>query len=275
MARCRGPGIRRAVGVIAAAQRSYSSCTQYKENVAAARATLRERGLADVEVTYVGDWYTHPGFIEANAARVRDAIATLPPALQERAELVFTAHSIPVSMADKYPYRRQFEETCALIAASVNARRAPAEQYNHVAVYQSRSGRPEDPWLGPDIGEYLRDLVARGVPAAVLSPAGFLIDHVEVLYDLDVEAAAIAGEIGLTHRPRRHGRRPPAVPGHAGRRRDGHRPRYAGRPLPLVATLDRGRHAARVRLTRSSRWRRAAHGAMTGNPEGEAPAGHP
>src|SRR6478735_1043601 len=190
-------GVRRAVGVIAAAQRSYSSCTQYKENVAAARATLRERGLADVEVTYVGDWYTHPGFIEANASRVRDAIATLPPALQERAELVFTAHSIPVSMSDRYPYRRQFEETCALIAASVNAGRAPGQHYNHVAVYQSRSGRPEDPWLGPDIGEYLRDLVARGVPAAVLSPAGFLIDHVEVLYDLDVEAAAIAGEIGL------------------------------------------------------------------------------
>jgi ferrochelatase len=190
-------GVRRAVGVIAAAHRSYSSCTQYKENVTAARATLRERGLADVEVTYVNDWYTHPGFIEANASRVRDAIATLPPALQSRAEIVFTAHSIPVSMADKYPYRGQFEETSDLIAARVNADRPPDARLDHVAIYQSRSGRPEDPWLGPDVCEYLRGLAAREGAAAVLSPAGFLIDHVEVLYDLDVEAAAIASEIGL------------------------------------------------------------------------------
>src|SRR4051812_37813601 len=154
-------GVRRAVGVIAAAHRSYSSCTQYKENVVAARATLRERGLADVEVTYVNDWYTHPGFIEANASRVRDAIATLPPALQSRAEIVFTAHSIPVSMADKYPYRRQFEETSDLIAARVNADRPPDAQLDHVAIYQSRSGRPEDPWLGPDICEYLRGMAER------------------------------------------------------------------------------------------------------------------
>jgi ferrochelatase len=190
-------GVRRAVGLIAAAHRSYSSCTQYKENVAAARATLRERGLADVEVTYVSDWHTHPGFIEANATRVREAIATLSPTLQDRAELVFTAHSIPVSMAEKYPYRRQYEQSCDLIAASVNAARPPTARLAHAAVYQSRSGRPEDPWLGPDIGEYLRDLAARGVSAAVLSPAGFLIDHVEVLYDLDVEGAAVAREIGL------------------------------------------------------------------------------
>ena len=191
-------GVRRAVGLIAAAHRSYSSCTQYKENVTAARATLRERGLADVEVTYVGDWHTHPGFIAANAARVREAITTLPAALQAVAELVFTAHSIPLSMADKYPYRRQFEATSNLIAATVNAGREPAARLEHVAVYQSRSGRPEDPWLGPDVGDCLRALAARPASAAVLSPAGFLIDHVEVLYDLDVEAAAIAGEIGLT-----------------------------------------------------------------------------
>ncbi|MEO7270449.1 MAG: ferrochelatase [Vicinamibacterales bacterium] len=191
-------GVRRAVGLIAAAHRSYSSCTQYKENVAAARATLRERGLRDVEVTYVGDWYTHPRFIEANAARVREAIATLPPTLQDRAELVFTAHSIPVSMADQYPYQRQFEETSRLIAANVNAGRPLDGHLDHVAIYQSRSGRPEDPWLGPDVGEYLRGLADRGGAAAVLSPAGFLIDHVEVLYDLDVEATDIAREIGLT-----------------------------------------------------------------------------
>jgi protoporphyrin/coproporphyrin ferrochelatase len=190
-------GVRRAIGLIAAAHRSYSSCTQYKENVDRARAELRQRGLADVEITYVTDWYTRDGFIEANAARVRDAIATLPPAAHDRAELVFTAHSIPVSMADRYPYRRQFEETARLVAARVNASRAPDLALDHAAVYQSRSGRPEDPWLGPDVCDYLRGMQSRRATAAVLSPAGFLVDHVEVLYDLDVEAAAVAQEIGL------------------------------------------------------------------------------
>src|SRR6478736_9724999 len=161
-------GVRRAVGIIAAAHRSYSSCTQYKENVAAARATLRERGLRDVEVTYVGDWHTHPGFVQANAARVRDALAQLPAGLQSGAELVFTAHSIPVSMADRYPYRQQFEETSRLVAARVDSSRPDTARLAHAAVYQSRSGRPDDPWLGPDIGEYLRSLAARNVRAAVV-----------------------------------------------------------------------------------------------------------
>jgi ferrochelatase len=110
---------------------------------------------------------------------------------------VFTAHSIPVSMSDRYPYRRQFEETARLVAARINASRPPDDALDHVAVYQSRSGRPEDPWLGPDVCDYLRGMHGRRASAAILSPAGFLVDHVEVLYDLDVEAAAVAREIGL------------------------------------------------------------------------------
>jgi ferrochelatase len=184
-------GIRRAVGFIAAAHRSYSSCTQYRENVADARAALAREGLADVEVTYVSDWFNHPSFIAANAERVSAATANLDPALRERAELIFTAHSIPVSMAEQYPYREQFEESARLVATQVRLK--PDE----VTVYQSRSGRPEDPWLGPDICDYLRDARARGLQAAVLSPLGFICDHVEVLYDLDIEAAEVAGEIGL------------------------------------------------------------------------------
>jgi ferrochelatase len=97
-------GVRRAVGFLAAAQRSYSSCTQYKENVEAARATLREAGLADVEVVYVGDWHTNPGFIEANADHVRDALAQLPSGVRDKARLVFTAHCIPTSLAARFPY---------------------------------------------------------------------------------------------------------------------------------------------------------------------------
>jgi ferrochelatase len=182
-------GIRRAVGFIAAAHRSYSSCTQYRENVTEARATLAREGLADVEVTYVDDWYAHPAFIAANADRVRVATANLDSDLRDRAELIFTAHSIPISMAEKYPYRAQFEESAHLVADETCTRYATA--------YQSRSGRPEDPWLGPDIGEYLRERRASGLDAAILCPVGFLSDHVEVLYDLDIEAAEIAREIGL------------------------------------------------------------------------------
>ncbi len=191
-------GIRRAIGIIAAAHRSYSSCTQYKENVGAARAALAQARQHDVEITYVGDWHAHDAFVEANAVRARAALASLPPPLQDRAQLIFTAHSIPVSMAERYPYRQQFEETARLVAECVNAGRDPAGTPGYAVAYQSRSGRPEDPWLGPDIGEQLRVTASQGTSAAVICPVGFLIDHIEVLYDLDVEAAAVAREIGLT-----------------------------------------------------------------------------
>jgi protoporphyrin/coproporphyrin ferrochelatase len=189
-------GIRRAVGFIAAAHRSYSSCTQYRENVRDARAALRQAGLADVEITYTGDWHLHPGFIEASASRVLSALDALPEGLRHRAELVFTAHSIPSPMARRYPYQAQFEATAAAIAERVRA--STGLPLPHASVYQSRSGRPEDPWLEPDICDYLRQARGRGLDAVVLCPAGFLCDHLEVLYDLDTEAAAVAQEIGLT-----------------------------------------------------------------------------
>ena len=193
-------GIRRAVGLIAAAHRSYSSCLQYRENVDAARASLRKQGLRDVEVTYVGDWHTHDGFVDANVSRVTEAFDRLPATLRDRAELIFTAHSIPVSMSDRYPYRHQFEETARLVAARVNAARGPAGWVDYATVYQSRSGRPEDPWLGPDVCEYpARNARAPGRRGGDF-PIGFLIDHVEVLYGLDTKAAAVASEMASASR---------------------------------------------------------------------------
>ncbi len=177
-------GVRRAVGFIAAAHRSYSGCTQYRENVEAARATLRTTGLDDVEIVYVGDWHLHPGFIDANADHVRQALARLPEKVRDRARLIFTAHSIPVSMAEKFPYERQLKETAQAVADRVGAK-------DWVLVYQSRSGRPEDPWLGPDVCDYLRDESGAGLKAAVVCPIGFICDHIEVLYDLDTEAAGV------------------------------------------------------------------------------------
>jgi ferrochelatase len=188
-------GVRRAVGVIAAAHRSYSSCTQYRENVDAARAELAARGLPDVEVCYVGDWHTHPGFIEANVDHVRAALEELPARLRDDARVIFTAHSIPMSMAERFPYREQLEESARLVIAGLD--NAGLEPRATEIVYQSRSGRPEDPWLGPDICEYIRAEAARGLRAAVLAPLGFICDHVEVLYDLDVEAAEECRKAGV------------------------------------------------------------------------------
>jgi protoporphyrin/coproporphyrin ferrochelatase len=191
-----GAGIRRAIGFIAAAHRSYSGCLQYRENVRDAKATLAEKGLPDIEVVYVGDWHTHPGYIEASAQEAAHAVGCLPDAVRSRATLVFTAHSIPASMAARYPYEEQYAASARLIAEVVRARTGLA--LPHVAVYQSRSGRPEDPWLGPDICDFLRQQKQDGrVEAAVIVPAGFICDHIEVLYDLDTEAAAVCAEIGL------------------------------------------------------------------------------
>ena len=183
-------GVKNAVGFIAAAQHSYSSCQQYRENVGSARAALRAATGGDVGVTYVSSWFDHPGFIAANARHVRDAVAKLPEPQRTSARLVFTAHSVPVRMAEASRYREQLLESARLVAAA-------AGMADWALVYQSRSGRPEDPWLEPDVGDYLRREHAAGLSAAVLCPIGFVCDHIEVLYDLDREAARVCAEIGM------------------------------------------------------------------------------
>jgi ferrochelatase len=191
-------GVRNAIGLILAPHRSFSSCTQYRQNVVDARA---ESGGA-VPVTYVRDWHQHPKFIETNARHVRAAIGTLPAGVQSHARLVFTAHSIPVSMPGADRYAQQVTESARLVAAAVGF-------HDWTVVFQSRSGRPEDPWLGPDVCDYLRAVVAPSVAqdfsparpaparAVVLIPIGFVCDHIEVLYDLDHEAAQVCRDIGL------------------------------------------------------------------------------
>ncbi len=183
-------GVRRAIGVLAAAQRSYSGCLQYKENVRDALAAASARGAHPIDVVYVGDWHEHPGFIDANVDHVQRAFAQLPEALRERARLVFTAHSIPIAMARQYPYEAQLQASASRIAAA-------AGRADWALVYQSRSGRPGDPWLEPDVCDYLQAEREKGLDAAVLCPVGFLCDHVEVLYDLDVEAADTCRKSGI------------------------------------------------------------------------------
>ena len=183
-------GLRHIVGFIAAPQHSYSSCQQYRENVGAARTGLREETGQDIDVTYVRSWFDHPGFIEANARHVEQAVMQLPVSVRSAARLVFTAHSIPSRMADTSRYCQQLVESSRLVAE-----RAGFAAWD--LVYQSRSGRPQDSWLGPDISDHLRTVHAEGATGVVMCPIGFVSDHIEVLYDLDVEAAQVANEIGL------------------------------------------------------------------------------
>jgi ferrochelatase len=183
-------GHRRAIGFIAAPHASYSSREQYQENVEAARASLRASTGHDLEVEYAASWFDHPLFIAANAAHVREARERLPAEVRAAARLVFTAHSIPTPMAEASRYREELAESGRLVAGAVGMR-------DWTVVYQSRSGRPSDPWLEPDVCDYLRREHASGLRAAVLCPIGFVCDHVEVLYDLDREAADVCREIGL------------------------------------------------------------------------------
>jgi ferrochelatase len=182
-------GVRRAIGFIAAAHHSYSSCQQYRENVAAAQRELEAAG-GHVDITFAGSWYDHPLFIDANAAHVNAARQRLPTAVRDAARLVFTAHSIPTPMAEVSLYREQLQSSARLIAEK-------ARVSDWTVVYQSRSGRPQDPWLEPDVCEYLRREYASGLRAAILCPVGFVCDHIEVLYDLDREAAEVCASIGL------------------------------------------------------------------------------
>ena len=186
-------GVRRAVGFILAAHRSFSSCEQYRRDVVAARHEIRADGVQDVDVTYVGDWHTHDGFIGACATRVATARQTLPEGLRDRARVVFTAHSIPLTMAADSRYHDQLLESARLVASRLG-------EVDWALVFQSRSGRPQDPWLEPDICDYLRAERQGGLKAVVVCPLGFVADHVEVLYDLDHEAAAVCEALGITMR---------------------------------------------------------------------------
>jgi len=180
-------GLRCALGVILSAQQTEASWGRYQADVNEAR---RRVGATAPEVRYAPPWFDRAGFVEAVADRVEDALAAVPPAARASTPLVFTAHSVPVAMAAASPYVRQLETVARLVAARLRHTRWSV-------AYQSRSGRPEDPWLDPDVGDVIRRLAREGVAEAVMVPIGFVCDHVEVLYDLDVEAGAIAADHGL------------------------------------------------------------------------------
>ena len=183
----RDDGVKNALAFVTSAYSSYSSCRQYLEDIERARASV---GSDAPHVEKLRAFYNHPGFVEANVANVRAALEQIAEERRAETQLVFTAHSIPESMAQNCDYEAQLQETSHLIAEALGR-----EKWK--LVFQSRSGSPAQPWLGPDVCDYLRELHATRIKDAVVAPIGFVSDHMEIIYDLDTEAMALCRELGV------------------------------------------------------------------------------
>ncbi|RAY10903.1 ferrochelatase [Actinomadura craniellae] len=179
-------GVRRAAAFVTSAYSCYSCCRQYLDDIDRARAEVPGAPEIDKLRVYCG----HPGFVEPFVEGARAALAELPAG----ARLVFTAHSVPLDQ----PGRQRYAAELAAVARTVVERAAPGAPWD--LVYQSRSGPPAQPWLEPDVLDHLGKLHAAGTPAVAVVPIGFVSDHMEVKYDLDVEAAELAARLGLAFR---------------------------------------------------------------------------
>jgi len=182
-------GIKHALGVVLSAYSSYSGCRQYREDLIKAREAI---GPDAPSIDKMRVFYNHPDFVAVNARKIVEALATWSDADRGSVHVTFTAHSIPSPMADRCNYEKQLNETCRLVAEV-----AGVDRSRWTLAYQSRSGRPTDPWLEPDILVHLDELKRQGVERVVVQPVGFLSDHMEVLFDLDEEAAVKAKELGM------------------------------------------------------------------------------
>jgi ferrochelatase len=203
----RDAGVKNALAFVTSAYSSYSSCRQYLEDIERARESV---GPDAPRIEKLRAFYNHPGFIEANVANVLAALEQIPEERRADAQLVFTAHSIPETMAQNCDYETQLQEASRLVFEGLVARTAPAAPGNgestltrthefrgYKLVFQSRSGSPTQPWLGPDVFNHLREMQAGGSSDVILAPIGFVSDHMEIVYDLDTEAAALCRELGM------------------------------------------------------------------------------
>jgi len=182
----RDAGVKRAIAFVTSAFSSYSGCRQYREDII--RAMDAVPGAPEIDKLRV--FFNHPGFVEPLAANLKAALSQVPAERREATRVAFTAHSVPVSMSQCSDYVAQLKEASRLVAEG-------AGRKTWDLVYQSRSGAPHIPWLGPDVSEYLDASAAAGTKDVVLLPVGFTSDHMEVLFDLDVEAKEKAAELGL------------------------------------------------------------------------------
>jgi ferrochelatase len=184
----RDDGIRHALAFVTSAYSSYSGCRQYREDIARVQAAV---GGGAPAVDKLRVFFNHPGFLDAVTDRVQEALQAVPDNVRDEIQVIYTAHSIPISMAETSDYVRQLEEVRRIISERLGIT-------NHVLAYQSRSGAPGQPWLEPDVLDHLREVKARKLASAVvLAPIGFISDHMEVLYDLDVEARELTDSLSL------------------------------------------------------------------------------
>jgi ferrochelatase len=191
VATMRDHGVRRALAFVTSPFGSYSSCRQYLEDIEAARQQV---GQGAPEIDKIRHFHDHPGYIEPHADAVRRGLAELSDV---DTRLVFTAHSVPSTMdehsgPDGGRYSAQLRDTAALVAQAVGR----SDEWD--LVWQSRSGPPHVPWLEPDINDHLESLAQQGIRGVVVSPIGFISDHLEVVWDLDTEAAQTAERLGLS-----------------------------------------------------------------------------
>jgi ferrochelatase len=180
-------GVRGAVALIMSVFESRSSWDQYKSDVAGAMA---QAGM-QLRVSYTEPLFDQPGFVNAVSNRVKECLEQIPTPYRDATCLLFTAHSLPYSDPGVEIYAQQVEHTATSVAGALG-------HANWHVAYQSRSGRPQDPWLEPDVNPVLRELGAMGVKHVVAVPIGFVCDNVEVLYDLDIEAMSTAKHAGIT-----------------------------------------------------------------------------
>lgn len=181
-------GVQRALAFFTSAFSSYSGCRQYWEDVARAQ---EEVGAAAPQVDKLRMFFNHPAFVELTAENVAKSLAQVPAERRAQTLLLFSAHSIPLAMAEGCQYENQLQEACRLVAEMVGHGR-------HELVYQSRSGPPQQPWLEPDICDFIEERHAAGeLQDVVVLPIGFISDHMEVVYDLDTEARQLCERLGV------------------------------------------------------------------------------
>jgi ferrochelatase len=182
-----GQGVERALGFILSSHHTDASWERYQRNVADARLEI---GRAAPEIDYCAGWHDHPLFIQTWCELIRESFAAIGREQHPATPLVFTAHSVPISMANRSPYVEHLLITARSVAEKIGHK-------NWSIAYQSRSGKPGDAWLEPDINRVIRDLSLQGATDIVIAPIGFVCDHVEVLYDLDIEAKKTAAQAGI------------------------------------------------------------------------------
>jgi protoporphyrin/coproporphyrin ferrochelatase len=181
-------GVKRALAFVTSAYSSYSGCRQYRENITRAQTEVGE-GAPQIDKLRV--FFNHPGFLEATEDRLQEALAKIPADARRNVQIVYVAHSIPMSMANTSDYVKQLGEVRRLASQAIGIS-------NNFLVYQSRSGAPGQPWLEPDILDHLREVKPKNLATAVVvAPISFISDHMEVLYDLDIEARHLCDELAL------------------------------------------------------------------------------